>query len=730
MALRTWTNGTGLALSAANLNALEADVALKADKAANIMGSGQDLNTYVTSGFWNANTNTIATGGTNYPAGASGLLEVYARTDGTSVIQRYTTYSTSNKTVYTRSLFSAAWSVWVELANVGDTSISIAAATNLNTMTTPGNYHQATNAQATLLLNYPDVYGGTLFVEGNVTYVTQTYTVYASAGAPKAGARYTRVMYNAGTWGAWKRAADSLINVKDYGAIGDNVTDDTTAINAALVVAQGRKLTFPKGQYKVTGNLVNFWGALPVGEGSIVRGAEEYFITPTNTSTLVQTSTMWANYTTGVDTNDGLFSVSPVKTLNKIYRDMLRRLTPEQANGGYWKARLSGAFQGGLNMSALPEFAWGVTFEGDALVAGAPVTVINYDGNSSNAIGMRFEPGVRQVTVNNIKFTNFSVGFNGYGLLMKDGGVLTTNNCWADACDIGFAAIRNVSFSILDTKATNSITDGFRAQYSSSGTFDSCTSQGSGEYGFYASRNAVMHVDYCTADDNRVGMQADMAARAACIGSTFSNNTDYGVKTEGAAEWIRDDTTPNIFTGNGVPFGQFGVSRENRLYSQTPSTNEFKKYGLYNVAAHTGTLTDTALAISPSGTELPAQFFQDSGKKVRLRVWGRYTGVAGSKTITLKTTQIDGTNIQTLTTYVMASGGSNQTFIMEADVVPQTTTIVTGICRSHRNLELPTLAYINVNINATAGIRFRLYAMLGNTADSILIDGFEVYCSG
>jgi len=48
-----------------------------------------------------------------------------------------------------------------------------------------------------------------------------------------------------------------IVSVKDYGAVGDGVTDDTTAIQAALNygVSVGAEIFFPAGTYKVTSSL-------------------------------------------------------------------------------------------------------------------------------------------------------------------------------------------------------------------------------------------------------------------------------------------------------------------------------------------------------------------------------------------------------------------------------------------------------------------------------------------
>lgn len=60
-----------------------------------------------------------------------------------------------------------------------------------------------------------------------------------------------------------------FVNVKDYGAVGDGVTDDTTSINNAITQNNDCTIVFPKGTYKITSpiiaksgvNLVSFDGA-------------------------------------------------------------------------------------------------------------------------------------------------------------------------------------------------------------------------------------------------------------------------------------------------------------------------------------------------------------------------------------------------------------------------------------------------------------------------------------
>jgi len=57
-----------------------------------------------------------------------------------------------------------------------------------------------------------------------------------------------------------ERKNDLAINVKDYGAIGDGIADDTAAIQAALnagSLAQGGIVFFPEGTYQISNELTN-----------------------------------------------------------------------------------------------------------------------------------------------------------------------------------------------------------------------------------------------------------------------------------------------------------------------------------------------------------------------------------------------------------------------------------------------------------------------------------------
>jgi hypothetical protein len=81
----------------------------------------------------------------------------------------------------------------------------------------------------------------------------------AGSGSPVGSTSASLVSYDQGGTGAAIRSVQAKlrdsVSVKDFGAVGDGVADDTAAIQAAITAADGKIVYVPAGTYKVTTSL-------------------------------------------------------------------------------------------------------------------------------------------------------------------------------------------------------------------------------------------------------------------------------------------------------------------------------------------------------------------------------------------------------------------------------------------------------------------------------------------
>ncbi len=134
-------------------------------------------------------------------------------------------------------------------------AVVIGNAVDMNSITTPGLYFQASNAQAQTGRNYPEAVAGSLEVYKHAG-VTQVYRIYADSRS------YIRTFYN-GAWSIW---------VKQYDAANKPAPGDIGAVSEA---GGNYNATFRFGSVgtvpteKNMASLVSAQG----GAGSIVSGA-------------------------------------------------------------------------------------------------------------------------------------------------------------------------------------------------------------------------------------------------------------------------------------------------------------------------------------------------------------------------------------------------------------------------------------------------------------------------
>lgn len=74
-----------------------------------------NLNNYTTPGHYVQPADGNASGGTNYPIGNAGLLEVFASPDDVIIWQRYTSYVPADQRTWVRSRYDGAWGSWASI---------------------------------------------------------------------------------------------------------------------------------------------------------------------------------------------------------------------------------------------------------------------------------------------------------------------------------------------------------------------------------------------------------------------------------------------------------------------------------------------------------------------------------------------------------------------------------------------------------------------------------------
>ena len=93
----------------------------------------------------------------------------------------------------------------------------------------------------------------------------------SSATALATGSTTARTLAN--------RFAD-VVNVEDFGAVGDGNVDDTNFIQAAVTFCNthNASLYWPVGTYKTIASITNFWDIKHEGDGFIARGTDNWYI--------------------------------------------------------------------------------------------------------------------------------------------------------------------------------------------------------------------------------------------------------------------------------------------------------------------------------------------------------------------------------------------------------------------------------------------------------------------
>jgi len=144
------------------------------------------------------------------------------------------------------------------------------------------------------------------------------------------------------------------VSVKDFGAVGNGVADDTSAVQAAVThcITTGDQLYWPDGTYLTTATISNFHDIHHVGRGVVSRNSALWYITP-NTASEVNTLFVKSG---GLTATDGLSEATPTTWAGAFAK---LRNWGHATGKGQWRIQVIGTvtFQG-VRFTNMPTFAY------------------------------------------------------------------------------------------------------------------------------------------------------------------------------------------------------------------------------------------------------------------------------------------------------------------------------------------------------------------------------------
>lgn len=224
----------------------------------------------------------------------------------------------------------------------------------------------------------------------------------------------------------------AVFNVKGYGAIGDGVADDTTAIKAAIEVANtagGGIVYFPTGSYRITSTIINLYNKVFLqGDG---QGGTTTIFSNTDIVLIqlgvyisgVWDSSQWRYYQEihGIDFQNRY--VTPTQPSVQVAACQFVRIENCSFTDGYAGIKVLRYSDHGKYMNnVFYNLTYGIDVFGEA---GITSTGCRYDGNDfhGGTIGLRFTGSFGDIQIHDNTFIGPT-----YGIRMVTDGTTTYSN--------------------------------------------------------------------------------------------------------------------------------------------------------------------------------------------------------------------------------------------------------------------------------------------------------------
>jgi hypothetical protein len=370
--------------------------------------------------------------------------------------------------------------------------------------------------------------------------------------------------------------------VKDFGAVGDGVADDTAEVQAAVThcYTTGAQLYWPDGSYLTTSSISNFHAVESNGSGVAQRGADTYAVIPNDN----QTNILYVS-ATGVVGNDGLSQSQPT-TVTQAF-NILKSFGAKTLNGTWRIQFLAGTYTDtGLVLEALPYFKNKLQIFGanvDETSSAIPTTVWNGTANARTyAIRIDvsiFPSALINLFIKNIKFENWSAGA---AVIWAYGNTLI-HNVHVDNCPIGLW-MRHGYFKVWYGVYNDCSTWGVGIQYNGTANIGSSiagtglTISNCGD-GVQVGRFAVAYVESCTFTSCAISIECEWSARVRPLGNTFNAPTEATFTLRGnslVTTGPGENTLPTLTEASPYTRSQSG--------SVNPSISRYGQKCLHNYA--------------------------------------------------------------------------------------------------------------------------------------------------
>ena len=379
------------------------------------------------------------------------------------------------------------------------------------------------------------------------------------------------------------------VSVKNFGAVGNGVADDTTALRTARTFAEtnGVSLYWPAGDYLTVGDIDRLHTIRHTGDGAITRaGGYRFWVEPK----VGQTNTLYVN-PTGADQNDAIDPVNPFATIQAAF-DALKNYGPTL--NGLWIIQLSAGTYAPTNSLRGLKSLNRIRIQGPSVGGSPNVPTAIIDGTGvSSAYGFYFQFDVfvqmQDIKVQNIITTGQVDQSSG---IVADGKCdLYANNVHTYRCDYAGFDINSNSQLRLEGGIHSSSSYNVRLYSNCTGTIGyngSLTSltqiSNPTQANVWLFNNCNAHIDFCTLSaPSATNVNITNSSRAHIYKSSMSGL--YPVVCGPISTWIDDQNTNTCVNSN---YHYWSVDYDNRNSLIFKKENQRFKFG--------GSLGDNPLA--------------------------------------------------------------------------------------------------------------------------------------